>query len=372
MVAVGAVERRRRRRRSRRRAGRLRATALPGRPGRRRAPPRGPRRGARAGAAAGMTFETSQLCSAWTRSSRQMSGGWGAGWRWRSCSSERDLAHARSFASVVGFDRLGWLLYEMTGRLHAYPARSPGALRALSPTQGIAGPRADEIMEATKKGGCCVPDTDPTGRTPGQYARATVRRLRMRTLVALGVLATATALLGRAFGLHDLRFLAAEVALLVSMFVISRYVLPLVERRDRGALAEEHVGGLLDELPREGWRVIHDASLGTRQRRSHRDRPSGGLHDRDEEPPGPGAGGPHPRGDAGAGAGPGQGDRLGDGLRGRAADRLQPRLGRPAGSAAQGREGAAGEDAAGPPAQSPAASAGRRRSSRPTACWRRR
>ena len=36
------------------------------------------------------------------------------------------------------------------------------------------------------------------------------------------------------------------MALLASMFVISRYVLPLVERRDRGASAEEHVGGLLD------------------------------------------------------------------------------------------------------------------------------
>ncbi len=103
---------------------------------------------------------------------------------------------------------------------------------------------------------------DPTGRTAGQYARATVRRLRMRTLVTLGVLAVATALLGRAFGLHDARFLASEVALLVSMFVISRYVLPLVERHDIGAAGEEHVGGLLDELAGQRWRVIHDASLG--------------------------------------------------------------------------------------------------------------
>ena len=104
--------------------------------------------------------------------------------------------------------------------------------------------------------------SDPTRRTAGQYARATVRRLRMRTLVTLGVLAVATALLGRAFGLHDVRFLASEVALLVSMFVISRYVLPLVERRDRGARAEEQVGALLDELAGKRWRVIHDATLG--------------------------------------------------------------------------------------------------------------
>jgi Nuclease-related domain len=105
-------------------------------------------------------------------------------------------------------------------------------------------------------------DTDPTRRTAGQYARATVRRLRMRTLVALGTLAVATELLGRTFGLHSAWFLASEVALLASMFVISRYVLPLVERRDRGATGEEHVGALLDVMRADGWRVIHDASLG--------------------------------------------------------------------------------------------------------------
>jgi len=103
---------------------------------------------------------------------------------------------------------------------------------------------------------------DPTGRTAGQYARATVRRLRMRTLVTLGVLAVATALLGRLFGLHDVRFLGSEIALLISMFVISRYVLPLVERRDRGASGEEQVGGLLEGLAGCGWRVVHDVTLG--------------------------------------------------------------------------------------------------------------
>jgi hypothetical protein len=84
----------------------------------------------------------------------------------------------------------------------------------------------------------------------------------MRTLVTLGVLAVATAVLGRAFGLHDVRFLASELALLVSMFVISRYVLPLVERHDRGARGEEHVGELLDQMADGSWLVIHDASLG--------------------------------------------------------------------------------------------------------------
>ena len=87
-------------------------------------------------------------------------------------------------------------------------------------------------------------------------------RLRLRTLVTLGILAVATAVLGRAFGLRDWRFIVAEVALLVSMFMISRYVLPLVARRDRGASAEEHVGSLLAALPQPQWRVFHDASFG--------------------------------------------------------------------------------------------------------------
>src|SRR5450432_2748915 len=100
--------------------------------------------------------------------------------------------------------------------------------------------------------------SDQTGRTAGQYARATVMRLRMRTLVTLGVLAVATALLGRAFGLHSVLFLASEIALLVSMFVISRYVLPLLDRQDRGATGEEQVGGLLEELEQGEWRVMHD------------------------------------------------------------------------------------------------------------------
>lgn len=103
---------------------------------------------------------------------------------------------------------------------------------------------------------------DPTVRMPGQHARATFLRLRMRTLVTLGVLAVLTTVLGRTFGLHSPLFIGSELALLLTMFAVSRYVLPLVDRHDRGAAGEEHVGGLLDELSQTGWNVIHDASFG--------------------------------------------------------------------------------------------------------------
>lgn len=106
---------------------------------------------------------------------------------------------------------------------------------------------------------------DPTARTAGQHARAIVRRLRMRTLVTLGLLAVATALLGRGFGWRDPIFMGSEVALLAVIFAVSRYVLPLLDRHDRGATGEEQVGRLLDRLAAHGrgeWRVIHDASFG--------------------------------------------------------------------------------------------------------------
>jgi len=109
----------------------------------------------------------------------------------------------------------------------------------------------------------CLPKhPDPAARMPGQHARATFLRLRLRTLVTLGVLAVLTTVLGRSFGLHSPLFIGSELALLIAMFSVSRYVLPLVDRHDRGAAGEEHVGGLLDELIDEGWHVIHDASFG--------------------------------------------------------------------------------------------------------------
>jgi hypothetical protein len=104
--------------------------------------------------------------------------------------------------------------------------------------------------------------TDPTRRTAGQYARATVRRMRMRTLVWLGALGVETAAAGRIFGLHDIRYVGAEIALLVSIFAISHFVLPRVDRQERGASGEEQVGAVLDSFCGGDWCVMHDVSLG--------------------------------------------------------------------------------------------------------------
>lgn len=89
-----------------------------------------------------------------------------------------------------------------------------------------------------------------------------VLRMRMRTLIALGALAIQATFAGRAFGLRSAWFIGSELLLLFCILLISRLVLPLLDRRDRGASGEEHVGGLLETLASEGWQVIHDASLG--------------------------------------------------------------------------------------------------------------
>ncbi len=101
-----------------------------------------------------------------------------------------------------------------------------------------------------------------TPRSPGQHARAIVLRLRMRTLLALGAVAILTTIAGRAFGWRSPLFMGSEVALLLVILAVYRYVLPLVDRHDRGATGEEQVGGLLESLPGSDWRVLHDVRIG--------------------------------------------------------------------------------------------------------------
>lgn len=103
---------------------------------------------------------------------------------------------------------------------------------------------------------------DPTTRAAGQRARMIVQRLRLRTILALGVVAVSTTFAGRELGLRSNLFLACELALLLTIFVVLHFVVPLVERHDRGATGEERVGALLDRLVARGWRVFHDANLG--------------------------------------------------------------------------------------------------------------
>ena len=184
----------------------------------------------------------------------------------------------------------------------------------------------------------------------------------------LGVLAVATALLGRAFGLHDVRFLGSEIALLISMFVISRYVLPLLERHDRGATGEEQVGALLEVLADGGWRVIHDVTLGHGNVDHILIGPAGVFTVETKSHPGPvRVGRVHGRTLSQAQAQRKAIERV-TGRERRAAGRLQPRLGRQAAGAAQGRARGAGADADRIPDQAAARRSPRRNSSGCRSC----
>jgi len=83
----------------------------------------------------------------------------------------------------------------------------------------------------------------------------------MRALLMIGLFAVFTVLVGRVVGFHHVIFEVAEIGLLCVCFAVTRYVLPVVERYDRGARGEEYVGSILEELRADGWLVIHDAEL---------------------------------------------------------------------------------------------------------------
>jgi hypothetical protein len=141
------------------------------------------------------------------------------------------------------------------GRCRLAEQRSFRELVTRARRSSAGGVRADESSAMSHA------SSDPTRRAPGQHVRAASLRLRLRTLVILGVIAIASAACARALGLRDVRFLAIELVLAFALLAVAHYVVPLVRRRDLGAGGEELVGGVLATLGGE-WSVIHDATLG--------------------------------------------------------------------------------------------------------------
>jgi len=99
-------------------------------------------------------------------------------------------------------------------------------------------------------------------RVAGQHARHHVRVLAVRTLVAIAGIVAITVIAGAALGWRSLPFVLVELAAIAGMHLVDRLVLPVIDRWDRGAEGEEHVGKLLEALVERGWRPIHDVSLG--------------------------------------------------------------------------------------------------------------
>lgn len=99
--------------------------------------------------------------------------------------------------------------------------------------------------------------------TDANVAGAWVRRSAMRTalracalltLIVVGMLAVAAA------PLPFVPTIATQLALIGAILLVEKRFSPLVERKARGASAEERVGEILDGVP--GWHVIHDVDTG--------------------------------------------------------------------------------------------------------------
>jgi hypothetical protein len=89
-----------------------------------------------------------------------------------------------------------------------------------------------------------------------------VRVLAARTLVAIAGIVAITVIAGLALGWRSWPFVLVELAAIAGMHLVDRLVFPVIDRWDRGAEGEEHVGKLLEALVERGWRPIHDVSLG--------------------------------------------------------------------------------------------------------------
>jgi len=89
-----------------------------------------------------------------------------------------------------------------------------------------------------------------SARRAGQHARQMTRRLAARVLAAIVTLVAVGAAVGLLFEFDGLPFAVAEIAAIAGLFALDRLALPIVDRWDRGADGDEHVGaGALQEPP---------------------------------------------------------------------------------------------------------------------------
>lgn len=105
------------------------------------------------------------------------------------------------------------------------------------------------------------PGDAPFGE-PAKHGKQVVRTQAIQILVLLAAFCVVTALAGMSAGWFSPTFVAAELATLGLMWALERYAIPELDRREQGNSGEVKVGGLLEELADDGWRVLHDVPTG--------------------------------------------------------------------------------------------------------------
>ena len=101
-----------------------------------------------------------------------------------------------------------------------------------------------------------------TLRAPGQFARSRGLELAFRP-VLVGVLALLAILVAWSFvGLRGTSLILFELGAIGAMLIAGRLYSDQADRWLRGAEGEKAVGKVCTELEADGWRAIHDVSLG--------------------------------------------------------------------------------------------------------------
>jgi hypothetical protein len=88
------------------------------------------------------------------------------------------------------------------------------------------------------------------------------RRLALRALVGLTTIVGAGLAIGLVAGFGSWTFAAGQIGVILAIGALDRLAWPGVDRWDRGACGEEHVGRILDGLAADGWLALHDRTIG--------------------------------------------------------------------------------------------------------------
>ena len=109
--------------------------------------------------------------------------------------------------------------------------------------------------------------SNPTSSTPppseaGQYGREALRRSLFEVAFALAALVAVIAILAFAVGGRNPVLAVVGVGAVVGVLTGARKIDASSERGIRGIRGQERVAGILDDLVSEGWKTVHDGTLG--------------------------------------------------------------------------------------------------------------
>lgn len=99
-------------------------------------------------------------------------------------------------------------------------------------------------------------------RRPAQYGREVVRRILVRFLFALALLGGLPAFLFLVVGAPSYIVAPLAVIAIATMLWADRRVDRVLTWRVQGAVGEERVAAILDDLRVEGWSTLHDVATG--------------------------------------------------------------------------------------------------------------